>query len=258
MNHLASNGIPEHNPPLSDGQAFEDRVTLAVVDALVGTASYWVRGVSIRVDPDARHVLVMFATAETNIEITGSVAAFSARLGRATSSWLRHDTEHWVGPELGFWPGRHDRLVYATRVPPIDGMTPQLEYENAVALTLSEALCGALGPEMWGATFTADARTRDVRLYLSFHRPLTRHDRYELDELVTLVDSWMWDSDFRIHIHVGDVDDPQREWAGEGHRRLYRQRWPSSLLPDDFSSEEFEVIDFAGNPVEHDPGDHEN
>jgi hypothetical protein len=214
---------------------FEDRVALAVADALVGTISYWVRGVAVRVDEAAGRAEVFFASAENpSGDTTDGISEFSIRLDRSSSSWLQHSTQHWIGHGFDDWPGRGHRVVFATRDPPGGrGMSQELEFENAAVITIAGMLSCAFGPELWGVAFSSDAATRTVDIHLAFGRELTRQDRFELEEFIFVLDSQDPSALWRPHIWIGDLRD-FRTWPGYRMRRVHLQRSPDRPVANDF------------------------
>ena len=221
----------------------EDRVVLAVADALVGTISYWVRGVAVRVDEDEGAAEVLFASAENPTgDTTEGIAEFSARLDESSSSWLRHTTQHWIGHGFSEWPGRDARIVFMTRDPPGGrGMNQELEFANAAVITIAGMLSCAFGPEMWGVAFTSEAATRTVDVHLAFNRDLTRQDRFELEEFLFALEVQDTSTLWRGHVWMGDVRD-FRDWPGYRLRRVHLQRSPDRPVPDDFEDfDDFEL-----------------
>lgn len=213
---------------------FEDRVVLAVVDALAHTISYWVRGVAIDVDEDDGTAAVMFACPVDPGDVRDGIAEFSARLDAAASSWLRHSTELWITPILDDWPGNDRRVVFATRVPPPDrGVGPEAEFQNDAVLLITAAIGASFGPELWGVSFASDAATRSVDISLAFSRPPDRQDRYEIEEFETTLSSFRTDVFWQTSVWVGALAE-LHDWPGYGDRRVALQRPPNVVVPDDF------------------------
>jgi len=212
---------------MTDEHAFENRVVLAVTDALVGTLAYWVRAVAVRVDEPAGFVDVFFACAEDPVgETVTALGEFSSRLHDSSSAWLRHTTHLWLGHGLDGWPGRVHRRVFATRVPADGiGMTPAAEFKNAAAVTIAATMSRAFGPELWAATFSSDAATRTVDLHLAFSRDLTAQDRFELEGLLDVLDAQDPTTLWRPHVWIGDIRDAD-DWPGVGLTPVYFRRSP--------------------------------
>jgi hypothetical protein len=224
---------------MTDEIDFEDRVVLAVTDALVGTLAYWVRAVAVRVDESDGFVEVFFAGAEDPVgETVTAIGEFSSRLHDSSSTWLRHTTHLWLGYGFDEWPGRVHRRVFATRVPADGmGMTPAAEFKNAAAVTIAATMSHAFGPELWAATFSSDASTRTVDLHLGFSRDLTGQDRFGLEGLLDVLDGQDPSTLWRPHVWIGDIRDAA-DWPGVGLTPIYLQRSPDSPFPDDYEPEE--------------------
>lgn len=216
---------------------FEDRVSLAVTDALVGTISYWVRGVAVRVDENEGTAEVLFASPETWVEIHNGIADFSARLDEAASDWLAHSTEFWQGHGLEDWPGRTARVVFATRVPLTDwGMDQEAEFANYAGLVIAGCMAGAFDAHMWGASFRCDAATRTVDIHLAFSREPSLLDHWRIEELVVDLESVSVATGWPMHVWVGEVEDAN-DWPGRRLRQILRRRDPHEVVPDDFEAD---------------------
>ena len=219
---------------MSDRMSFEDRVVLAVVEALRGTLHRWVRAVSVDVDEPAGSACVFFASGEQATDIDAGIDEFSARLRDQTSSWLEHSTDHWIGHSLADWPGIDARTVVSMREAlPGKGISSETEFAVLTTISLQAALAGSFGPELWGVSFRSDASTRVAEVYLAFEGGPGRVDRYELEELESSLDNSSDDTWWRIHVWVGDRAD-FAEWPGHDLRRVYLQRRVDAAAPDDF------------------------
>ena len=112
-------------------------------------------------------------------------------------------------------------------------MDQEGEFENGMLVTVAASLSGAFASEMWGVSLTSDAATRTVDIHLAFSRELNRVDRYELEELLSMLDSQSVRVFWKTQIWVGARADVL-DWPGLAHRRVYLQRSPDAEVPDDF------------------------